>query len=125
VIFLADVVRPRFPNSRAKQVPKLPFDGTILKRLNPSGLADNANYDNERRLMYVALTRAERYLFVTSTREKRSEFFKTIAREIAKAGGTVGSPRRVPTGLDHQKSEPPRELRLATSFSDMRYYLEC
>lgn len=123
-VFVADVVKPRFPNSRAKTPPVLPFDGPVLKRVNPAELADNANYDDERRLMYVALTRAERYLFVTCLAQKQSDFHQTVEREIAAAGGTTGRVG-VPTGLRHLKSEYRRELRLATSFSDLRYYLEC
>ena len=44
-----------FPcNQFAGQEPDLPFDGPILKTINPADLADNDNCDGERRLMYAA-----------------------------------------------------------------------
>ena len=66
VVFLADVKSQRFPSNRARRAPTLPFSGPAALAIDPQRLADNDNYDDERRLMYVALTRAERYLFVTS-----------------------------------------------------------
>ena len=58
-VFLADLNARRFPSNRAKSPPRLPYGLELLGRLNPQNLADNLNYDNERRLLYVALTRAE------------------------------------------------------------------
>lgn len=125
-VFLADVCARRFPSGYARQPPKLPFDGPILQRIDPARLADNPNYDDERRLMYVALSRAERYLFVTASGTNRSQFLKTIEDLVQSVGGSAGdSPEAVPAALRHVKSEPNREFRLVTSFSDLRYYLEC
>jgi DNA helicase-2/ATP-dependent DNA helicase PcrA len=125
-VFLADVCARRFPSGYARQQPELPFDGPILKRIDPARLADNSNYDDERRLMYVALSRAERYLFVTASGRNRSQFFRTIEDLVQAVGGSgAGSPEAVPTALRHVKSEANREFRLVTSFSDLRYYVEC
>jgi ATP-dependent DNA helicase UvrD/PcrA len=123
-VFLADVCALRFPSKDAKTAPKLPFSGGILDRIDPARLADNANYDNERRLMYVALTRAERYLFVTRSGKNRSCFAKELWPLIASVGGAVDDPA-APENLTHRPSETRRDLRLVTSFSDLRYYLEC
>jgi len=38
-------------------------------------------YDEERRLLYVAMTRAENYLFLTAEHENESEFFKNLAEK--------------------------------------------
>src|SRR5262249_9738059 len=43
VVFLADVRNRRFPSQFATQQPDLPFDGPILKTINPAHLADNDN----------------------------------------------------------------------------------
>ncbi len=64
-VFLADVNAQRFPSGYARRTPKLPLSGEIVRQMDIAGLADNANYDGERRLLYVALTRAERFLFVS------------------------------------------------------------
>jgi DNA helicase-2/ATP-dependent DNA helicase PcrA len=58
VVFLADVNARKFPSNYATRQPKLLLDAPILRSVDPSFLADNANRDGERRLMYVALTRA-------------------------------------------------------------------
>src|SRR5262249_44262295 len=89
VVFLADVCGRRFPSQRATQAPSLPFDGPILRRVNPANLADTSNYDYERRLMYVALTRAERYLVVTCSGSKPSPFWDAVRSEVAVAGGAT------------------------------------
>jgi len=125
-VFLADVVSGRFPSNLATRPPSLPFDGPILKHVNPAHLADNSNRDYERRLMYVAATRAERHLFISSSGRRQSEFFTSIASEISTAGGTAGAdPASAPTALAFLKSEFRRDVRLVTTFSDLRYYLEC
>ncbi len=123
-VFLADVNAQRFPSSFAKRQSVLPFAAWFHDRINPADLADNDNLDNERRLMYVAVTRAERYLFMSASRP--SQFFKQVEAEISAAGGTVGtSADAVPSGIRLTASQFRHEARLATSFSDLRYYLEC
>jgi DNA helicase II / ATP-dependent DNA helicase PcrA len=131
-VFVADVCTRRFPNSQATRGPNLPFDGPITQRINSAQLADNAARDGERRLMYVALTRAERYLFVTSStgggyfgaRNRRDP--AGVADLISAAGGVAnGAPVDVPGNVIVLPSELSRDDRLVTSFSDMRYFLEC
>jgi len=125
-VFLADVKARRFPSNRAKTRPELPFSGKLLKRIDPALLADNDNYDGERRLMYVALTRAERYLFITRSGEQRSRFFEAVRGMVDAVGGATSDRARKPqVKLEYRTSELKRELRMATSFSDLRYYLEC
>jgi DNA helicase-2/ATP-dependent DNA helicase PcrA len=125
-VFMADVCANRFPSAMARRDPGLPFDGPITARIDEADLIDNENYDHERRLMYVALTRAERYLFVTASGTRQSRFFRAIPGLVSSAGG-VGDAAAAdtPAGLKYRPSEPSRESRLVTSFSDLRYYLEC
>jgi DNA helicase-2/ATP-dependent DNA helicase PcrA len=122
-VFVADVVSQRFPSSFATRQPTLPFDGPILKTIDPAHLADNANKDDERRLMYVALTRAERYLYVTSS--KTSLFIRELVPLTAAAGGYTGPPPGALASLTKLPTQVRRDVRLVSSFSDLRYYLEC
>jgi DNA helicase-2/ATP-dependent DNA helicase PcrA len=126
VVFLADVTAGRFPSNKAKQVPSLPFSGPILQKIDASRLADNNNYDGERRLMYVALTRAERYLFITHSGDRTSRFIKELPRHVQDVGGFVGEgSNAIPSNIELRDSSFRRDHRLTTSFSDLRYYLEC
>lgn len=123
-VFVADVASRRFPSAMARRLRDVPFEGDILNTIDPAQLADNANTDAERRLMYVALTRAERYLFVTSS--KPSAFFRTVADDVGSEGGTAAAGTdAVPSQIRHATAEFRSDVRLATSFSDLRYYLEC
>ena len=125
-VFLADVCALRFPSSRARSVPSVPFDRDTPGYVDPTRLADNDNYDDERRLMYVALTRAERYLFISASGNRRSQFFRDLSALVRDVGGTVADgPLDLGAVIDYHESANSRENRLATSFSDMRYYLEC
>src|SRR5690606_6719977 len=122
--FLADVVPLRFPSNQASRQPRLPFEGAIVQTIDPAHLADNSNKDDERRLMYVAITRAERYLFVTASGGRRSTFFSAVQDLVKRGGGTVKqSGPQVPSGFELKPTAVRREIRLITSFSDLRYFL--
>ncbi len=127
-VFLADVCARRFPSARAKTVAEVPFDEGAEGYVDPARLSDNDNYDDERRLMYVALTRAERYLYVSASNKKqtRSRFFRSVGEMIAEVGGIVAEGGLdVAATLKYHPSTLSRENRLATNFSDLRYFLEC
>ena len=125
-VFLADVCASRFPSNRARTVPSVPFDEGTPGYVDPRHLADNDNYDNERRLMYVALTRAERYLFISASGNRRSQFFRHLSQLVIDVGGIVtDGPIDIHNAIDYHPSTPSRDARLATTFSDLRYYLEC
>jgi DNA helicase II / ATP-dependent DNA helicase PcrA len=125
-VFLADVQPQRFPSSFAKRVPQLPLDGNIVADVDVLGLADNENNDGERRLMYVALTRAERFLLVSHSGSKTSKFVKELRNLIAESGGRVTDDSdQILHDLKYAPKEHRRDFHLSTSFSDLRYYLEC
>lgn len=126
-VFLADVNARRFPSQFARSVPGVPYDVNVLPTVNPALLADNPNYDGERRLMYVALTRAERFLFITySGTGTPSRFVTQLAPMVAAVGGTVATgPQNIAPTLSYTASAHHRETRFGTSFSDIRYFLEC
>ena len=104
----------------------VPFDAKLQKKIDPALLADNDNYDNERRLMYVALTRAERYLFISYSGKQKSTFIKQLAPLVREAGGLVQEgPLSLSKYLEHYPATVGDEDRLTTNFSDLRYFLEC
>lgn len=126
VVFLADVCARRFPSSNARRAKTFPFDGNILNQIDITALSDNDNYDSERRLMYVALTRAERYLFITASGRQLSRFYRTITDLVREIGGVVEpEANNFPSNIDLLPMSYSRDLRLSTSFSDLRYFLEC
>ena len=126
VIFLADVCARRFPSAFARRAANLPLSGRIVLDIDVAGLADNDNYGGERRLMYVALTRAERFLLISRSGKQVSKFIKELRPKVRDAGGVVGNdPEEVLNDLRYAPKEYLRDTQLVTSFSDLRYYLEC
>lgn len=125
-IFLADVNARRFPSSYARRTPQLPLSGKIVREIDVAGLADNPNHDGERRLLYVALTRAERFLFVSHSGRQTSKFVKELRNIVPQSGGLVtDDPDGLLEELKYAPKEHQRDVRITTSFSDLRYYLEC
>jgi DNA helicase-2/ATP-dependent DNA helicase PcrA len=125
-VFLADVQPRRFPSSFAKRKPQLPLSGKILRQIDVDGLSDNDNHDGERRLMYVALTRAERFLLISHSGTQTSKFIKELSKLVADTGGSVtDNSDQILHDLKYAPKEHRRDLQFSTSFSDLRYYLEC
>ena len=125
-VFLAAVNANSFPNSMARRKPDLPLEGRIVDEIDVEGLADNEARDGERRLMYVALTRAERFLFISHCGKRTSSFIKELRPLVGECGGTVtDDSQKLLNELKYAPKEHLRDVRLATSFSDLRYYLEC
>lgn len=122
-VFLADVRTRRFPSNFAKRVQQVPFDNDYV---DPTRLSDNENLDDERRLMYVALTRAERYLFITASGRPKSPFFEKLSDLVNEVGGTISDQSfDISDTATYLPSTITKDHRLATSFSDLRYYFEC
>lgn len=125
-VFLAAVNPSSFPSSYARRTPQLPIEGRLAEEIDVAGLADNEHHDGERRLMYVALTRAERFLFVSHCGRRTSSFIKELRPMVSAGGGTVtDDSQKLLHELKYAPKEHLREVRLTTSFSDLRYYLEC
>lgn len=104
----------------------MPLAGSIVREIDIPGLADNDNYDGERRLMYVAVTRAERFLFISHSGGQISRFVRELAPMVRDSGGFVTADSdQLLNDLKYAPKEHRRDVRLATSFSDLRYYLEC
>ncbi len=125
-VFVADVCARRFPSQFARRAVDLPISAALAEEISVEALSDNENNDGERRLMYVALTRAERFLFVTHSGSQTSKFIKELREDLKQAGGLVSAtPQQVLNELKYAPKEHERDLHLATSFSDLRYFLAC
>jgi DNA helicase-2/ATP-dependent DNA helicase PcrA len=124
-VFLADVKQARFPSNYARRIPQLPLDGAIRGKIDIDGLADNDNHDGERRLMYVAITRAERFLLISHSGNRTSSFIKELREFVKESGGNVTDDSdAILNDLKYAPKERRREFQLSTSFSDLRYYLD-
>ncbi len=125
-VFIVDVEAQRFPGK------KYDYDGWLPDTLIEGALARGAyrsSEEEEARLFYVAMTRAERYLYVSGAallpggarRRRPSPFALRITHADVERDTTV-----VPVGL---AAFPPTRRRgeeaLPTSYSDTRYYLAC
>lgn len=125
-VFVADVCARRFPSINARKARKLPLSGKVCEDIDLESLRDNENHDGERRLMYVAVTRAERFLFLSHCGKDKSKFITELGPLVAVCGGTVTTdPNQLLSELRYAPKEHDEDIKLATSFSDLRYYLEC
>jgi ATP-dependent DNA helicase UvrD/PcrA len=125
VVFIPQLVRNRFP-SRAgggrtawHLIPEAAFDNAIRYR---GGL------DDERRLFYVAVTRAQKYLHMSwaphegnQAARAPSDFFnEVLASKYVK--------RRPPDYCARKRLDPQPKSSVANvtlSFSDLKYFFEC
>lgn len=97
-IFVSDVNYGKFPSNNSSRSPIIFQDPIGLRQkkiFQNKGYAFNydnwrteiltkaltGDYDEERRLMYVAMTRAEQHLFITAERDRESYFFSELEAE--------------------------------------------
>ena len=125
-VFVADVCALRFPSNQARRAPKMPFGRGAVPQIDPSRLADNQNLDNERRLMYVAITRAERYLYISASGDRQSRFLGELQTIFPNHGGLVACAGiDVAPTIQEEPIAPDSTTPFTTSFSDLRYFAEC
>jgi DNA helicase-2/ATP-dependent DNA helicase PcrA len=125
VVFIPQLVRNRFPSKRA--------GGRTAWHLLPEAAFDNAdryrgNLDDERRLFYVAVTRAQKFLHLTwaptdgnKLAQSPSEFFdEVLASKFVKRRASDYSGRK-------RLGPSPRAsvANVTLSFSDVKYFFEC
>lgn len=126
VVFIVDVEQRRFPKRRESYRGWLPVGllGGVLTRG-----AYGTTVDGEARLFYTALTRAERYLYVTGAKmlpggrraASRSSFATQLQHEEL-----VTTPDALTHGL--VQATPARRVddsEIPTTFSEVRYFLRC
>ncbi len=126
VVFVVDVESARFPG------PKRHYNGWLPQVVIQPALnrgAYGGNPDEEARLFYTALTRAERYLHVSGSTNlpggvkewKRSRYALRLTHsEIS------NDQNGLPVGLTPGTPTPRiDETVVPTTYSDIRYYLRC
>lgn len=122
VVFIPNLVQGRFPStapSRAWFIPNNLFD---IERYEGSN-------EDERRLFYVAITRSEKYLFITASRKlvglKNKKNPSSLFKEFSKEN-TLLDAEADPTARDKSDTLEIQSLKgFPTSFSDLRYYTRC
>jgi DNA helicase-2/ATP-dependent DNA helicase PcrA len=126
VVFVVDVEPGRFPSNSSA------YSGLVPAQLLQGQLQNGAyqgTREAEARLFYTALTRAERYLYVSGARSlpggrrqnRPSAFDLRLADQDLTR--TVGDqPANLLPAVPRARVD---EATLPTSFSDVRYYLRC
>jgi len=125
-VFVVDVESQRFPGRRRSYEGWLP-PGVLADAL--ARRAYQSSPEEEARLFYTAVTRAERYLYVTGAewvpggaRQRRRSRFANGLNHTALSDDAAGVPDGLEAGAPQRRIA---ETDLPTSFSDVRYYLRC
>lgn len=126
VVFVVDAVAQRFPKNLSSYSGWLPDD---LLRGPISRGAYHTTREEEARLFYTAMTRAERYLYISGCKNlpgakrtrSRSPFVLRLSHpEIS------SDPDGMPSGLiPHDQVRRIDETIVPTTYSEIRYYLRC
>jgi len=129
VVFVVDVASRRFPHDKRR------YDGWMPERLVDSATRRGAyctTARDEARLFYTALTRAERFLYVTGSAmepalkraKKGGDFFDFLSSSSHTR--IVRNPSDVSSISDRSDPQPRfSDANLPTSFSEVRNYLTC
>lgn len=129
VVFIVDVVQQRFPGRRSSYTGWLPLN--LIQNPLSRGLYQSNNA-GEARLFYTALTRAERFLYVTGSsiqpglqRPKNPSPFKLRIQGLNDLA-VVTDPTHLPDNIERIEQRPRiDEESMPTSFTEIKDYLEC
>ena len=132
VVFVVDSEQLRFPKRRERYRGWLPRE-LLAPALDPPRRAYGTDREQEARLFYTALTRAERFLYVTHAawlpggkREARESPFSGRLTDDVVLRNAPPADELPPNDLP---TVPPRrrvdETVLPTTFSEIRYFLRC
>lgn len=126
-VFVVDVEAHRFPKRRSSYSGWLP-PGVMAGAVNRGAYQSTA--DEEIRLFYTAVTRAERYLHISGAQNlpqaRRPASRSPYALQIVTHPSAVQTAAGLPTGLI--QTAPRRRVEdtdYPTSFTEIRYYLQC
>jgi DNA helicase-2/ATP-dependent DNA helicase PcrA len=129
VVFIVDVVQQRFPGKRMNYNGWLPL--SLIQNALSRGLYQTDIY-GEARLFYTALTRAERFLYITGSanqpglqRPKQPSPFKLRIQNI-NHGEVTSDSGDLPANREmaEQRMRVDEES-VPTSFTEIKDYLEC
>jgi DNA helicase II / ATP-dependent DNA helicase PcrA len=125
VVFIPALVRNRFPCRK-------PGGRNVWHILPRAGVVDQARYEgsieDERRLFYVAMTRAQKFLHLTwapVTGNRQAQRVSEFWEDVLKSKWV----KRRPPDYSKRKRLPPAPraivANVALSFSDLKYFFEC
>jgi len=134
-VFIPDMVEQRFPTMRRSEPIEIP-EALVRESSLPEG---DAHLEEERRLFYVALTRARKGVFLSAARnyggvkEKKLSRFISEIKETShfelqqKISGQVSSPSMPTLAPSPQKIPSLNNLKLPFdySFSQLQAYQKC
>lgn len=122
-VFISNLVHLRFPAMARRDAIEVPEE--FIKEDLPSG---DAHLQEERRLFYVALTRAKEVVYLTwaknyggATEKKPSRFIE----EINIASQEITTPIKEPSSVEHKQVKAHYNLPKTFSFSQLRAYESC
>jgi DNA helicase II / ATP-dependent DNA helicase PcrA len=125
VVFVPALLKNRFPA-------KAPGGKSVWHLLPAAAVANAADYkgglEQERRVLYVALTRAQRYLFASFAPMSGNQLFRLPSQFVGEITRTHlvltrPAPRELATPLPPQSKRAVVNLPL--TFSQFKYYQEC
>ena len=99
-VFLANMVDKRFPTMERKDLIELPED--MIKDIKPTG---DVHLQEERRICYVAMTRAKKGLYFTSAKDYGLARKKKLSRFLTEMGY-----KDEPAGKGPQRTDDLREM---------------
>ena len=125
VVFIFDVVNRRFPSDRSTYSGWLPAN-LMAAPINRGAYCTTRQ--DEARLFYTAMTRAERFLYITGAAQQpdaqRPKHPSDFKRRIDNLG--VSSDFALPDGIEYTaQKRRVDETILPTSYSDIKEYLVC
>ena len=126
-VFVVDVEARRFPKNRRQ------YSGWLPRSLLATALnrgAYQSTHAEQARLFYTAVTRAERYLYVTAAENlpsaKSSGKQSPYALHLLNHQAVSDAPNGLPDGLTSaEQRRRIKETDYPTSFTEIRYYLQC
>ncbi|MDY6916344.1 MAG: ATP-dependent DNA helicase [Chloroflexota bacterium] len=126
-VFVVDVEAHRFPKKRRQYSGWLP-SSVMTAAINRG--AYQSTHDEQIRLFYTAVTRAERYLHISGAQNlplaKRAARQSPYALHLTAHPAVVQNAAGLPAGL--AQATPRRRVEdpdYPTSFTQIRYYLQC
>ena len=126
-VFIVNLVEERFPTRTKGEAIEIPLD--LVKEQLPEG---DSHYEEERRLFYVAMTRAKERLYLTSSSNYGGVRTKKISRFLDEIGFQAEEPAETKQVLAEkraakipEKQEIMYELPKSFSFSHIQMYETC
>jgi len=125
-VFVVNLVEDRFPARRRSEGIEIPIE--LVKEQLPEG---DSHYQEERRLFYVAITRAKDKLYLMSSEDYGGSRTKKISRFLAELGFERLETNKTTNRFDDPKAQEEKKGKFvyhlpdAFSFSQIKSYSTC